>query len=60
MNANKARWETGDFTRIAECIRKTGEELVRTLSITQGLRVLDLGCGDVNSPRKCRRLLPSI
>ena len=46
MNANKALWEKGDFTRIAESMRESGEELVGKLGITEGLQVLDLGCGD--------------
>ena len=46
MNPNKALWEKGDFTRIAESMRESGEALVATLGITKGLRVLDLGCGD--------------
>jgi SAM-dependent methyltransferase len=46
MNPNKALWEKGDFTRIAESMRESGEALVATLVITNGLRVLDLGCGD--------------
>jgi SAM-dependent methyltransferase len=46
MNPNKALWEKGDFTRIAESMRESGEELVESLGITPGLRVLDLGCGD--------------
>ena len=46
MNPNKALWEKGDFTRIAETMRASGEALVRELSITNGLKVLDLGCGD--------------
>src|SRR3974390_3047998 len=46
MNPNKALWEKGDFTRIAESMRASGEALVRTLGITKGLKVLDLGCGD--------------
>jgi SAM-dependent methyltransferase len=46
MNANKALWEKGDFTRIAEGMRESGESLVGKLGITDGLRVLDLGCGD--------------
>jgi ubiquinone/menaquinone biosynthesis C-methylase UbiE len=46
MNANKALWEKGDFTRIAESMRESGEALVRKLGITDGLQVLDLGCGD--------------
>ena len=46
MNPNKALWEKGDFTRIAESMRQSGEALVRGLGITKGLKVLDLGCGD--------------
>src|SRR5262245_37335670 len=46
MNPNKALWEQGDFTRIAETMRESGEALVATLGITQSLKVLDLGCGD--------------
>src|SRR6476661_9401562 len=46
MNPNKALWEKGDFTRIAESMRESGEALVATLDITDGLDVLDLGCGD--------------
>ncbi len=46
MNANKELWEKGDFTRIAQSMRKSGEELVKDLGVTDGLRVLDLGCGD--------------
>jgi SAM-dependent methyltransferase len=46
MNPNKELWEKGDFTRIAETMRTSGEELVARLGITEGLQVLDLGCGD--------------
>ena len=46
MNPNKALWEKGDFTRIAACMRESGEALVKSLGITKGLKVLDLGCGD--------------
>ena len=46
MNANKALWEKGDFTRIAETMRESGEALVETLGITDGMQLLDLGCGD--------------
>src|SRR6516162_7708127 len=45
-NPNKALWEKGDFTRIAETMRQSGEAVVQSLGITQGLKVLDLGCGD--------------
>ena len=53
MNPNKALWEKGDFTRIAESMRESGEALAKTLGITKGLKVLELGCGD-GRPR-CRR-----
>ena len=46
MNPNKALWEKGDFTCIAETMRESGEALVETFGITKGLKVLDLGCGD--------------
>jgi ubiquinone/menaquinone biosynthesis C-methylase UbiE len=46
MNPNKALWEKGDFTRIAQSMRESGEALVNGLGITRGLKVLDLGCGD--------------
>jgi SAM-dependent methyltransferase len=46
MNANKALWEKGDFTQLAETMRQSGEELVAALEIGPGMQVLDLGCGD--------------
>ena len=46
MNPNKALWEKGDFTRIAETMRESGKELVDWIGVTEGLKVLDLGCGD--------------
>src|SRR3954467_12700972 len=46
INPNKALWEKGDFTRIAESMRESGEALVQRLGISNGLKVLDLGCGD--------------
>jgi ubiquinone/menaquinone biosynthesis C-methylase UbiE len=46
MNPNKALWEKGDFTRIAECMRESGAALVAKLGVSKGLNVLDLGCGD--------------
>jgi ubiquinone/menaquinone biosynthesis C-methylase UbiE len=46
MNPNKALWEKGDFTRIAASMRESGDALVKSLGITKGLKVLDLGCGD--------------
>jgi SAM-dependent methyltransferase len=46
MNPNQALWEKGDFTRIAETMRESGEAVVAELGITKGMKVLDLGCGD--------------
>jgi SAM-dependent methyltransferase len=46
MNPNKALWEKGDFTCIAATMRDSGKALVKDLGITNGLEVLDLGCGD--------------
>jgi len=46
MNPNKALWEKGDFTRIAASMRDSGQALVEGLGITEGMKVLDLGCGD--------------
>src|SRR5215831_1482105 len=45
-NPNKALWEKGDFTRIADTMRDSGEALVESLGVKPGLKVLDLGCGD--------------
>ncbi len=46
INPNKALWEKGDFTRIAETMRESGTALVAKLGITKGLNILDLCCGD--------------
>ena len=46
INPNKALWEKGDFTRIADTMRESGEDLVATLGVQPGMKVLDLGCGD--------------
>jgi SAM-dependent methyltransferase len=46
MNPNKALWEKGDFTQIASTMRESGEELVGKLGVSEGMKVLDLGCGD--------------
>jgi SAM-dependent methyltransferase len=56
MNANRALWEKGDFTRIAASMRGSGEEIVKTLGITNGLEVLDLGCGDGTTALPAARL----
>lgn len=46
MNANKALWEKGDFTQIADFMRQSGEAVVDSLGVKAPMRVLDLGCGD--------------
>jgi len=56
MNPNKALWEKGDFTRIAESMRAGGEALVRGFGIRTGLRVMDLGCGDGTTALPMARL----
>ena len=56
VNPNKALWEKGDFTRIAESMRESGEALVGTLGITNGLKVLDLGSGDGTTAVPAARL----
>lgn len=49
MNPNKALWEKGDFTKIADAMRESGTALVAQLGISKGLKVLDLACGDGNT-----------
>ena len=56
MNPNKALWEKGDFTRIAQSMRTSGEALVGSLGITNGMKVLDLGCGDGTTAVPAARL----
>jgi ubiquinone/menaquinone biosynthesis C-methylase UbiE len=46
MHPNQALWEKGDFTRIADSMRESGDALVESIGITRGMKVLDLGCGD--------------
>jgi ubiquinone/menaquinone biosynthesis C-methylase UbiE len=46
VNPNKALWEKGDFTRLAETMRESGAALINKIGITTGINVLDLGCGD--------------
>jgi ubiquinone/menaquinone biosynthesis C-methylase UbiE len=46
LNPNQALWQKGDFTRIAETMRESGESLIQRVGISKGLKVLDLGCGD--------------
>lgn len=46
MNPNQALWEKGDFSKIAETMRRSGKELAEKLGIYPGMKVLDLACGD--------------
>jgi SAM-dependent methyltransferase len=46
----------GDFTRIASTMRESGEAVARSLGITPGLRVLDVGCGDGTTALPMARL----
>ena len=55
-NPNQVLWEKGDFTRIAQSMRDSGEALVKDLGITDGLKVLDLGCGDGTTALPAARL----
>ena len=55
-NPNQVLWEKGDFTRIADSMRESGEALVKGLGITKSLKVLDLGCGDGTTARPAARL----
>lgn len=46
VNPNKMLWEKGDFTRIAQSMRESGDALVHSLNVVPGMAILDLGCGD--------------
>lgn len=46
MNPNKALWEKGDFTKIADTMRESSAALVAKIGITSGMEVLDVACGD--------------
>ena len=50
MNPNRELWEKGDFTQIAQTMRRSGEALVESIVASFGdappARALDLGCGD--------------
>jgi ubiquinone/menaquinone biosynthesis C-methylase UbiE len=56
MNPNKALWEKGDFTRIAETMRESGKALVEKVGVTKGMKVVDLGCGDGTTAIPAARL----
>ncbi len=52
-HANKALWEKGDFTRLAETMRESGDEIIAGLNVQVGMDVLDLGCGDGTTALPC-------
>jgi ubiquinone/menaquinone biosynthesis C-methylase UbiE len=56
VNPNKALWEKGDFTQIADTMRESGTALVAKLGIKPGMNVLDLGCGDGTTAIPAARL----
>ena len=56
VNPNKALWEKGDFTRIADTMRESGTALIEKLQVTKGLNILDLGCGDGTTAIPAARL----
>jgi SAM-dependent methyltransferase len=56
QNPNQALWEKGDFTRLAAAMRESGEELIASLGIKPGMKVLDLGCGDGTTAVPAARL----
>jgi SAM-dependent methyltransferase len=56
VNPNQALWEKGDFTRVAESMRKAGAAFVDQIDIRPGMSVLDLGCGDGTTAMPAARL----
>ena len=56
LNPNRALWEKGDFTRLAETMRESGAALIDKLGITAGMEILDLGCGDGTTAIPAARL----
>lgn len=56
VNPNKALWEKGDFTRLAETMRESGAALIDQLGIRADMKVLDLGCGDGTTALPAARL----
>lgn len=56
INPNKALWEKGDFTKLAQTMRERGSALVAELGIKENDYVLDLGCGDGTTALPAARL----
>jgi ubiquinone/menaquinone biosynthesis C-methylase UbiE len=59
-NPNKALWEKGDFTRVADTMRESGEALVQKLGVTKEMKVLDLGCGDGTTALPAAKLAANV
>lgn len=55
-NPNKALWEKGDFTQLAETMRESGTAVIESLGIRPGMDVLDIGCGDGTTALPAARL----
>lgn len=53
---NQALWEKGDFTQLAATMRESGAALIEKLSISPGMDILDLGCGDGTTAIPAARL----
>lgn len=56
MNPNQALWEKGDFTRIADTMRESGEALAGSFGVRKGMKLMDLGCGDGTTALPAARL----
>jgi ubiquinone/menaquinone biosynthesis C-methylase UbiE len=55
-NPNQALWEKGDFTRIAAFMGQSGEAVAKSVGVTPGMKILDLGCGDGTTALPLARL----
>lgn len=60
MNPNKALWEKGDFTKIADTMRESSAALVAGLGIKPGMEILDVGCGDGDTAIPAAKLGASV
>ena len=56
ISPNQALWEKGDFTQLAATMRESGAALIEKLSISPGMDILDLGCGDGTTAIPAARL----